>query len=100
LLLKSFLSFLKTLVSIGQLTHPEIPDGFDLTSQCCENLIALSFVSLPVYIDVSNLFGRLCMLRLWPSLRNFVLIGGICSGSNFIAIKKNNQLGFLQVLNN
>jgi hypothetical protein len=30
----------------------------------------------------------------------FTLIGGICSGSSFIAIKKNNQLGFLWVLNN
>jgi len=82
-------------VSIGQLTQPEIPEVFDLDSQCCENLFLLSFVSLPVYIELSIFLGDFACYAYGPVLQNFVLIGGICSGSIFIAIKKNNQLGFL-----
>jgi len=57
--------------------------------------MALSFVSLPACIELSIFLGDFACYAYGPVLRNFVLIGGICSGSNFIAIKKNNQLGFL-----
>ena len=55
--------------------------------------MALRFVSLPVYIELSIFLGDFACYAYGPVLRNFVLIGGICSGSSFIAIKKTISLG-------
>jgi len=63
--------FLKTLLSIGQLTQPEGPEDFDLDSQRCENFMALIFCFFASVYQIVNLFGRLCMLRLWPSFAEF-----------------------------
>lgn len=81
---------------VDHLTQHEIPED----SKSCETLNSRSFVSMSECVELSVFLARFACYVYGPVLLNFVLIGGICSGSSFIAIKKNNQLGFLWVLNN